>query len=85
MIIGGCPYDDCGGLLFLPLCDAPPLIEKHICEHCERTVWTLHSRIDPQSWTNECFLGRFRVDAKTKTITERDKPIGGQTKKRYMP
>lgn len=71
MIIGECPYGDCEGSLFIPSPDGKlPIMEKHNCESCKRVIWIKHSRVDPQSWTDEDFYKVFSVDEETKIITE---------------
>ena len=75
MILGNCPYEDCDDALMIPIADLPlPRFQRHKCEECKRTIWTLHSRITPESYTEEGFKERFDVDEATKHITEKTPP-----------
>jgi hypothetical protein len=73
MITGDCPYSDCDEALFIPLEDGRP-IQKHACAGCNRVIWTLHSRIEPQSWTDGAFREEFDIDEETKVIKPRLTP-----------
>lgn len=73
MIIGECPYEGCKGPVFLHLQEGRP-IQRHTCVDCKRHIWTLHSRFEPKSWTEEAFNLQFIVDEETKTIRERPNP-----------
>ncbi len=67
MISGTCPYEGCGGMVWLPIADLPlPRYQKHDCEECGRVIWTKHSRLDPESWTEADFP--FVVDEEKKTL-----------------
>lgn len=73
MILGGCPYDDCGYPMMLPL-QEPGHIERHSCEGCERVIWTHHSRVDPWSMTDAGFREEYEVDDEAKTFKKREVP-----------
>lgn len=73
MIIGSCPYEGCDGPIFIPICDDPPMMERHLCDVCKRPVWTRHSRFDPWSMTEPDFLKEYDVDEATKAITKRER------------
>lgn len=73
MIIGNCPYEGCDGEIWLPMADHLAW-QKHVCETCHQTIWTLHSRMQPQSYTNEEFHMKFDVDEATKKITDKVVP-----------
>jgi hypothetical protein len=68
MIFGECPYDGCGGSFTMPIDRYG--FQKHWCEKCKKLIWTLMSRIDPKSYTEESFLEHYKVDEETKNITE---------------
>lgn len=69
MIVG--EYPCCGGLLMIPLADQTPLpcAERAACPHCGATVWHIHSRLDPASYTDEDFHQVYHVDPETKRVT----------------
>ena len=69
MILGSCPYEDCDEPLMLPIADVCPAFQKHTCEGCKRVIWTKHSRIDPESYTEEGFTEVYEVDETTKKIS----------------
>lgn len=73
MIIGECPYDDCGESLMIPIYDSPPQWERHECEHCHGVIWTRYSRVDPYSLTEVDFLLKHHVDHTAKVIYDLDK------------
>lgn len=74
MIFGHCPYDDCGEHFELALFDGQlPKLEKHVCQKCKRTIWTMHSRLVPMSWTDEAFREKYDVDEENRKTT--DKPV----------
>jgi hypothetical protein len=70
MIFGNCPYEDCDADFTTSMGESPRF-EKHSCEKCGRVIWTLHSRIQPESYTQEGFALKYDVDEETKHITER--------------
>lgn len=70
MIIGGCPYDDCNAPLMTPIATAG-MVERHECKHCQRTIWTYHSRIDPWSMTDDDFRQEWDVNEEEKTTRKR--------------
>lgn len=70
MIIGECPYEDCSEPLFL--CMGEYGFTKDTCEGCGRIIWTLHSRLDPCSYTERGFQEEFKVDEERKTIEYRN-------------
>lgn len=72
MILGECPYEGCEGSLHLPIADDCPAFQKHNCEECGRVIWTLHSRWNPQSWTEDGFTAEYEVDEVTRNITKRE-------------
>ena len=67
MIIGGCPY--CDAPLMISIADNCPCFEKHDCEECKQTIWTYHSRLNPESYTEDGFKEEWSVDEETKVIT----------------
>lgn len=69
MIIGNCPY--CDQLLMLSIAPETPRLEKHLCEHCHRELWTVHSRFDPVTYTKERFLEIFEVDEENHKVWRR--------------
>lgn len=69
MIIGECP--NCNGPLIIPLAEHCPCFQKHWCDKCGGLIWTLHSRLNPQSFNEEGFLEKYKVDEITKNITEK--------------
>lgn len=73
MIIGECPYEGCGGEIFIPIAENVklPCMQRHNCEKCGQEIWTQHSRWDPKSWTKESFQETFEVNEDTHEITER--------------
>lgn len=69
MILGSYPCCD-GDLAFaLPEGDLPKY-GKEACPHCGATVWHRFSRLDPESFTEEQFLERYRVDEGAGTVTD---------------
>ena len=72
MIIGDCPYEGCKGDVWTPLQEGIP-IQRQVCEECKRVFWTLHSRLDPKSWTDEEFKKIADVNEETRKITFKDK------------
>lgn len=75
MNIGGCPYHDCAGLLFVPVPDKTPAFTNTTCDDCGRPVWYRVSRVDPAAFTPAEFDALYRIDEETKTITPRN--LGG--------
>lgn len=74
MIVGDCPYEDCGETQMRCLPDvALPVIGKDTCEHCGQTCFIIFSRADPQVWTVEAFLVEYDVDDNARTITPKVK------------
>lgn len=69
MIFGNCPY--CDHNFNVSLVDGLRM-QKQECEQCKKTFWTLHSRLDPKSWTDDEFNKIFLLDEETKNITLRD-------------
>jgi hypothetical protein len=64
-------YPCCGAPLFLPLFDGQlPAFEKHVCPGCGATVWTYHSRMLPETFTEDEFRKRFGVNEETKVVTD---------------
>ena len=55
MIIGSCPYEGCDGDVWISISDKTPCFSKDACEKCNKIFWTLHSRLQPKSWTDEHF------------------------------
>lgn len=75
MIIGTCPYSDCDEPFLLPIADRVGY-QRWTCEHCQRVIWTRHSRVAPYSMTEEDFLATYDVDEATKAITRKPVPHG---------
>ena len=46
-------------------------VEKHKCEKCGKTIWIVHSNIDPVSYTDEDFKKEYSIDEKTKVLTKK--------------
>lgn len=65
MIIGNCPT--CDKVFMLSMAETPR-IEHHLCEHCQAEIWTIHSRLDPRSYSSEEFHRLYEVDEKSRTI-----------------
>lgn len=75
MNYGRCPYDDCKGLLWEAIPDAPlPAFAKVQCEDCERPVWYKFSRLDPEAFTPAEFEALYIVDDETKSCRLRNPP-----------
>lgn len=66
MIIGSTPC--CDAPLFRPLAPNPPCFERHVCEECGVVLWTLHTRLFPETWTEADFLKEYDVDETTKAV-----------------
>lgn len=73
MIIGNCPYEDCGEPLMHEIPDGLklPNCQPVNCEKCERRIWYKISRLFPEAWTEAAFLEKFEVDEKAKTVREK--------------
>lgn len=69
MILGSYPCCDGALSLALPKGDLPKY-GKEACPHCGATVWHRFARLDPESFTEEQFLERYRVDEATNTIAD---------------
>lgn len=61
MIFGYCPYPDCDHAHAIPLLEGR-VHERLKCDKCGRVYWLLHSRIEPQAWTDEDFRRLHEVD-----------------------
>lgn len=69
MIIGDCPYEECGVPHMVPIAPKCPAFSKETCEGCGREYWILHSRILPEALTLEAFAMKYTVDEGTKQIS----------------
>ena len=76
MIIGGCPYSDCDELHLEGYEGPTPRFQHATCHGCHRTYWLLHSRIDPQAYTEADFAEQYVLDEATKQISP--KPLSRQ-------
>jgi phage FluMu protein Com len=71
MNFGGCPYDDCDGILMFCAPAKTPSYAQVKCPDCKRTVWYKFSRWNPESWTEKDFNSKFILDETNHTIKER--------------
>lgn len=70
MIMGACPY--CDQHMMNPIAGLPlPRFQKIKTECCGKTIWLLHSRVDPKAYTDEDFREEYEVNEETKSITKR--------------
>ena len=72
MIIGDCPYPDCGGDHWIPIADPAGQFERCTCEHCGRQYWLYHSRLIPEAFT----LDEFEIEEGKKI-----NPVSDEAKK----
>ena len=72
MIITDCPYEDCNETDLISLYPGDlPKFQKRTCDKCGRRIWTIHSRLNPQSFTEQQFNELYILDEADHSITPR--------------
>jgi hypothetical protein len=46
-----------------------PVFERAVCDECDEVVWVKHTRVQPETWTDEDFHKAYEIHGKQ--ITER--------------